>query len=113
VVDRLIGPSGEIACWSGSRIHTRHTHGTGCTLSSAIATRLGAGSSLTDAVTLAREYVRAAMLAAPGLGEGHGPMGHALGTYHFRHSREGGNPYSQEQEVMDSRLRGNDGRGLQ
>jgi hydroxymethylpyrimidine/phosphomethylpyrimidine kinase len=75
VIDRLLGPMGEIACWTGSRIHSRHTHGTGCTLSSAIALGLGGGLSLTDAVLQARDYVRAAMLAAPGLGQGHGPMG--------------------------------------
>jgi hydroxymethylpyrimidine/phosphomethylpyrimidine kinase len=111
VVDSLIGPSGEIACWTGSRIHTRHTHGTGCTLSSAIALGLGAGLSLPDAVLQARDYVRAAMRAAPGLGAAHGPMGHGLGKPHFRHSREGGNPYSQGLEVMDPRLRGDDGKG--
>jgi hydroxymethylpyrimidine/phosphomethylpyrimidine kinase len=91
VIDRLIGPMGEIACWTGSRIHSRHTHGTGCTLSSAIALGLGGGLSLTDAVLQARDYVRAAMLAAPGLGQGHGPMGHALGISHFCRSRPCGN----------------------
>jgi hydroxymethylpyrimidine/phosphomethylpyrimidine kinase len=83
VVDRLIGPAGEMGVWCGSRIHTRHSHGTGCTLSSAIATGLGAGLSLVDAIGQARAYVRAAMVAAPGLGEGHGPMGHGLGKSHF------------------------------
>ncbi|WP_404711703.1 bifunctional hydroxymethylpyrimidine kinase/phosphomethylpyrimidine kinase [Sphingomonas sp. MMS24-J13] len=84
VVDRLIGPSGEIAVWRGSRIHTRHSHGTGCTLSSAIATGLGSGLSLVDAIGQAGDYVRAAMLAAPAFGEGHGPMGHGLGKAHFQ-----------------------------
>ena len=83
VVDRLIGPGGEIGCWSAARIHTRHTHGTGCTLSSAIATGLGAGLKLAEAIERARRYVRAALEAAPGLGEGHGPMGHALGRTYF------------------------------
>jgi hydroxymethylpyrimidine/phosphomethylpyrimidine kinase len=73
--DRLIGPGGEIAAWSAARIETRHTHGTGCTLASAIATGLGAGLSLTQAITRARDFVRASLLAAPGLGQGHGPMG--------------------------------------
>jgi hydroxymethylpyrimidine/phosphomethylpyrimidine kinase len=58
------------------RIETRHTHGTGCTLSSAIATYLGMGLDLPDAVGKARQFVRAALLAAPGFGAGHGPMGH-------------------------------------
>ena len=59
------------------RIVTRHTHGTGCTLSSAIATALGRGVPLADAVGQARAFVRAALLAAPGFGAGHGPLGHA------------------------------------
>ena len=59
-----------------ARIGTRHTHGTGCTLSSAIATLMGKGLSLPDAVIEARHFVRAALLAAPGFGSGHGPMGH-------------------------------------
>ena len=83
IVDRLIGPVREIARWSGSRIHSRHTHGTGCTLASGIATGLGAGLSLVEAIGRARDYVRAALLAAPGYGAGHGPMGHALGVMPF------------------------------
>ncbi len=61
-----------------SRIDTRHTHGTGCTLASAIATHLGVGLPLERAIELAREFVRAALLAAPGFGAGHGPMGHQM-----------------------------------
>jgi hydroxymethylpyrimidine/phosphomethylpyrimidine kinase len=62
--------------WSDPRIETRHTHGTGCTLSSAIATLLGRGESLEQAIEGARAFVRAALEAAPGFGAGHGPMGH-------------------------------------
>jgi hydroxymethylpyrimidine/phosphomethylpyrimidine kinase len=58
------------------RVETRHTHGTGCTLSSAITTFLGQGFELGAAVGKARQFVRAALLAAPGFGSGHGPMGH-------------------------------------
>ena len=76
IVDRLLGPQGEVARWSDSRIETRHTHGTGCTLASAIATGLGQGLSLTDATARGRQFVRAALIAAPGFGGGHGPMGH-------------------------------------
>ena len=65
------------------RIDTRHDHGTGCTLSSAIATYLGVGMSLHDAIAQAQAYVRATLAAAPGLGAGHGPMGHGLGKAHF------------------------------
>jgi hydroxymethylpyrimidine/phosphomethylpyrimidine kinase len=76
VVDRLFIPDGGFASFDDPRIDTRHTHGTGCTLSSAIATLLGRGWPLRDAVSEARQFVRRALLAAPGFGSGHGPMGH-------------------------------------
>lgn len=76
VVDRLQVPGLPERRWSAPRIATRHTHGTGCTLSSAIATLLGMGLPLDEAVEDARDFVRAALLAAPGLGAGHGPLGH-------------------------------------
>lgn len=59
-----------------ARIDTRHTHGTGCTLSSAIATLLGHGQPLEHAVRLGRQFVIRAIEAAPGYGAGHGPLGH-------------------------------------
>ncbi|MBO9581284.1 MAG: bifunctional hydroxymethylpyrimidine kinase/phosphomethylpyrimidine kinase [Sphingobium sp.] len=76
IVDRLVGPEGEIARWADARIDTQDTHGTGCTLASAIAVGLGEGLDLPEAVDRARKFVRAALLAAPELGQGHGPMGH-------------------------------------
>jgi hydroxymethylpyrimidine/phosphomethylpyrimidine kinase len=76
IVDRLLTRAGEIARWEGMRIETTSTHGTGCTLATAVATGLGQGMSLTDAIERARRFVRAALEAAPGLGGGHGPMGH-------------------------------------
>jgi len=82
IVDRLFDSSGEIARWSGPRIETRHTHGTGCTLASAIATGLGAGMEMVAAIERARLYVRAALEAAPGFGAGHGPMGVPFGLIH-------------------------------
>lgn len=62
--------------WYAERIDTIHDHGTGCTLASGIATGLGQGMSLPDAIGRARAFVRAALSSAPGLGQGHGPMGH-------------------------------------
>lgn len=62
--------------FSAPRIDTRHTHGTGCTLASAVATGLAQGLGLREAVVRARAFVRAAIMAAPGLGSGHGPLGH-------------------------------------
>ena len=58
------------------RIDTRHTHGTGCTLAAAIAARLALGDPLLEAVQAAKRYVTAAIERAPGLGRGHGPLGH-------------------------------------
>ncbi len=62
--------------FSSARIDTRHTHGTGCTLASAIAVGLGRGEPLADAVAAARAYVIGAIAHAPGFGAGHGPLGH-------------------------------------
>ncbi len=76
LVDRLVDRTGEVIRWEDARIETAHTHGTGCTLASAIATGLGQGLTLEDAIGRARQFVRAALLAAPGFGGGHGPMGH-------------------------------------
>ena len=76
IVDRLIGPDGEIARWSAPRIETTSTHGTGCTLASAVAVLLGHGRSLPHAIDGGRVFVRLALRDAPGLGNGHGPMGH-------------------------------------
>ena len=76
VVDRLIeADAGEVARWEAPRIATMNTHGTGCTLASAIATGLAQGMPLEPAVARARDFVRLALMDAPGLGEGHGPMG--------------------------------------
>ena len=76
ITDRLVEPPGEIARWSGERINTTSTHGTGCTLASAIACLLGQGVELVEAIAQARRFVRLALRDAPGLGRGHGPMGH-------------------------------------
>jgi len=55
---------------------TPHTHGTGCTLATAIACGLAQGRAVPDAVALAHAYVQAAIRTGPGLGGGHGPLGH-------------------------------------
>ena len=80
----LEGP--EVADWlltadeerrfASPRIATRHTHGTGCTLASAIACGLAKGLPLAEAVEAGRDYVQGAIRAAPGFGRGHGPLGH-------------------------------------
>ncbi|MFN3859338.1 MAG: bifunctional hydroxymethylpyrimidine kinase/phosphomethylpyrimidine kinase [Caulobacter sp.] len=75
VADILMTPAGETV-FEADRIDTRHTHGTGCTLASACAAGLAQGMDLTAAVARAWDYVHRAILAAPGLGRGHGPLDH-------------------------------------
>ena len=77
VIDMLLGPQDERGVlFNDARIDTPHTHGTGCTLSSAIATLIGYGQPLEHAVRLGRQFVRRAIEAAPGFGQGNGPLGH-------------------------------------
>jgi hydroxymethylpyrimidine/phosphomethylpyrimidine kinase len=77
LVDLLATEDG-IEAFESERIETRHTHGTGCTLASAIAAGLAQGMGLRGAVVRARGFVQAALRAAPGLGRGHGPLNHAV-----------------------------------
>jgi len=69
-------PGERVVRFAGPRLRTRATHGTGCTLSAAVAARLAAGEELPAAVAGAIEYVRGAMAAAPPLGGGAGPLAH-------------------------------------
>lgn len=62
--------------WTDTRLNTRHTHGTGCTLSAAICAGLALGHSRIDAIGRARDYTRRAIESAPQLGAGHGPLNH-------------------------------------
>lgn len=77
VEDILATPDG-LEVIRSPRISTAHTHGTGCTLASAVAVGLAQGMALDAAVRRAGAYVHAAILAAPGLGGGHGPLQHAV-----------------------------------
>lgn len=76
IYDVLAKPGEEPVSFAHERIDTPHTHGTGCTLSSAIATLLAHGQPLENAVWLAQRFVRQAILHAPGYGAGSGPLGH-------------------------------------
>lgn len=76
LVDLLVDAGGSRR-FTDTRLHTASTHGTGCTLASAIATGLAFGRPLHDAVEQARRYVRRAIETAPGFGRGHGPLNHA------------------------------------
>ncbi|MBS0360059.1 MAG: bifunctional hydroxymethylpyrimidine kinase/phosphomethylpyrimidine kinase [Proteobacteria bacterium] len=75
VVDVLMTPYGE-TLFEAERIETRHTHGTGCTLASALATGLAQQMSVEAAAARAWAYVQEAIARAPGLGAGHGPLDH-------------------------------------
>ena len=80
VVDRLLSPSGPLDQLQGRRFDTTETHGTGCTLASALACGLGAGMPITEAFRQAVRFVRLAMIEAPGLGQGNGPLGQQFVT---------------------------------
>ena len=75
-VDMLCETDGKITSFESERIATVNTHGTGCTLSSAIASNLAGGKSLSDSVGLAKEYLRNALNAGLDLGAGNGPVNH-------------------------------------
>lgn len=81
VVDVLATADG-FETFEGAWIETRHTHGTGCTLASAIATGLAQGLDVRAAAARGRLYVRRALETAPGFGGGHGPLNHAHPVEH-------------------------------
>jgi hydroxymethylpyrimidine/phosphomethylpyrimidine kinase len=73
-VDDVLVWSGGVEIYGFPRLRTKHTHGTGCALSTAIACGLAKGESLPLATGRAREFVQRAIETAPGLGHGHGPL---------------------------------------
>jgi hydroxymethylpyrimidine/phosphomethylpyrimidine kinase len=75
----VVVDAGERYVLESPRIATRHTHGTGCTLASAIATGIAQGMALRAAIERAHAFVQQAIRTAPGLGQGHGPLNHAHG----------------------------------
>jgi hydroxymethylpyrimidine/phosphomethylpyrimidine kinase len=75
IVDVLVMPNGVKEFFS-KRIDTKNTHGTGCTLASAIATYLAQGKEIEQAVELSIDYVKNAIKTAPNIGNGHGPLNH-------------------------------------
>lgn len=78
--DLLLGQDGEQHWFRAERYDNRHTHGTGCTLASAIASHLALGLPLPEAVAAAKEYVTGAIAAGFALGAGIGPVDHAWRT---------------------------------
>jgi hydroxymethylpyrimidine/phosphomethylpyrimidine kinase len=78
-VDLLSAPgmsAGSFESFAGTRIHTRHTHGTGCTYSAAITAGLALGQDLRQSILSAKSFIQAAIETAPALGGGHGPVNH-------------------------------------
>ena len=76
-VHDVLATAAGLTEWTSPRIASRHTHGTGCTLASAIAAGLAQGMETAAAVERARAYVQRAIASAPGIGRGHGPLDHA------------------------------------
>ncbi|RKQ71782.1 hydroxymethylpyrimidine/phosphomethylpyrimidine kinase [Litorimonas taeanensis] len=95
VVDVLVSEEGT-NIMSGPRIHSRHTHGTGCTLASAIAAAISLGATLEEAVMSAREFVFEAIRTAPKLGGGNGPLNHglAMGEAEAEETPDPSNPFA-------------------
>lgn len=74
----LLWQNGNIQWFQGKRVNNPNTHGTGCTLSSAIASNLAKGQTLSDAIKYAKDYVSGALLSMLDLGKGSGPMNHGF-----------------------------------
>ncbi|CAK7203933.1 hypothetical protein SEUCBS139899_006683 [Sporothrix eucalyptigena] len=85
IVNVLAGPEGQLLRIECPYQDSKNTHGTGCSLASAIASNLAKGMEVKDAVRAACRYVEAAIRYAPSLGKGHGPLGHfhSLSTLPF------------------------------
>ena len=74
--DDLLWDNGQIHWFKGKRVNTQNSHGTGCTLSSAIASNLAAGKDLVTSINDAKEYITGALKANLNLGKGNGPLNH-------------------------------------
>ncbi len=77
IVRDILVTKQDLEFFDSPRVETRHTHGTGCTLASAVAVGIAQDLTLRDAVIRARDYLRKAIKTAPGFGVGHGPLNHA------------------------------------
>ena len=75
IVD-LLHDGGDSVEFRHPRVEGRHTHGTGCTFSAALAAQLALGRTLREAIPLVQAYIAGAIARAPGIGGGHGPMQH-------------------------------------
>lgn len=80
--DLLLTSTGERLILRSKRIHTKDTHGTGCTFSAAITAELAKGASIIEAVITAKQFIYAAVKEGLGIGEGHGPTNHWAYRWH-------------------------------
>lgn len=74
--DFLFLEDGEVVMFSSERIHTKHTHGTGCTYAAVITAELAKGKNVQEAVGTAKHFITEAIKTAPELGHGNGPVNH-------------------------------------
>ncbi len=96
LIDVLVSDDGA-SLMTGPRLHSKHTHGTGCTLASAVAASMALGNPLEAAVMSARDFVFEGIQSAPKLGAGHGPLNHGLSYAEDDTTPEpsnGNNPFS-------------------
>ncbi len=100
VIDVLVTPQGN-QIMSAPRIYSRHTHGTGCTLASAVSALLAQGAPLEIAVQEAREYVFEAIRNAPKLGKGNGPLNHGLSSGEEKNSEPSNNPFAALKDMQN------------
>ncbi|MBQ7515458.1 MAG: bifunctional hydroxymethylpyrimidine kinase/phosphomethylpyrimidine kinase [Schwartzia sp.] len=103
--DDVLAVEDGIVTFPEKRIDTRNTHGTGCTLSSAIAANLAKGFALSDAVRRAKEYVTGALQAGLALGKGNGPLHHGF-DIKSRYAVESVDADAQERAAYLSRVQG-------
>lgn len=103
IVDVLVSDEGA-SVMTGPRLYSRHTHGTGCTLASAVAAGMALGATLEEAVLSARDYVFEAIRTAPKLGQGNGPLNHGLAVNsdsELPGSEDGGDPDQKAAQGVD------------
>jgi hydroxymethylpyrimidine/phosphomethylpyrimidine kinase len=88
VVEDVLWDGRELHRFTGPRVNTRSTHGTGCTLSAAITAWLARGLDVVEAVSRARKFVEGSLTAARPLGAGHGPTHHLFAYYPWQESQD-------------------------
>ena len=93
VIDLLLTEDG-VATMTAPRLKSKNTHGTGCTLASAIAANLALGTDIGEAVSTAREFVYEAIRTAPDYGQGNGPLNHGLALQDEVEADESANPFA-------------------